>query len=54
MVIFYKYKNTLDNFIDSSDVDYLKSLNWLKQINKEICNSCKFKNALLYFLKNII
>lgn len=51
LVIFNKYKNTLNNFIDSSNI---KSPNRLKSINKGLYNILKFENKLKKFELKLI
>lgn len=47
MVIYNKYKDTLDNLINSLDPE---SSDWLKSINKELHNAPRSKNGLIRFL----
>ena len=54
MAILNKYKDTLDDFIDSSDtesLDYLDSLNWPKLIDKGSRNPLKCTDDLATFLE---
>lgn len=46
MAISNKYKDLLNNFIDSSDFEFL-----LRLINKKLYNLPKSKNSLTYFLE---
>lgn len=43
-----KYKDTLDNFIDSSNPEFL---NWLKPINKRLYNTNRYEGSLTGFLE---
>lgn len=48
MAIPNKYKNILDDLIDSLDIkslDQPESLDWLEPIDKGICNTLKFRSA---------
>ncbi len=49
MAIPNNYKNTLDNLIDSSDIE---SPDWLRPINKELCNAPKCEGSLMSFSKS--
>lgn len=51
MVIFNKYKDTFDYFIDSLDE---VSLNWLKLIDKGLCNTPRSKNNSIDLSKKIV
>lgn len=54
VVIYNKYKSTFNDLINSLNTKFLKqlkSLNWLRLINKRIQNAYRFKNTLLGFLK---
>lgn len=54
MAIFYKYKDILNDLINSLDIkclNWLETLNWLRQIDKETCNTPRSKSSLLNFLK---
>lgn len=48
VVIFNKYKDNLNDLIDSSDP---KFLDWAKCINKRSCNICITKSWLAKFLE---
>lgn len=48
MIIFNKYKNILDVFIDNPNSE---SLNYLKPIYKKSCNIFRSKSGLTDFLK---
>lgn len=48
IVISNKYKNTLDDFINSSDIEFL---NWPKLINKKLHNTSRFKSSLIDLLE---
>lgn len=47
-IIFNRYKNTLDDFINSSDIESLDSL---KQSDKESCNTSRSKSSLINLSK---
>lgn len=47
MAILNKYKDTLDNFINSSDKE---SLDWLRLIDKRSCNA-RFEGGLMDYSK---
>lgn len=47
-IILHKYHDTLDDFINSSDK---QSSDWLKLIDKSLCNVFRFKSSLTDFLK---
>ena len=52
--IFNKYKDTLDNLIDSSNIespDYPDSSNWLRLIDKGLYNTLKSKDGSPTFLE---
>ena len=52
--ILIKYKNTLNNLIDSKDTesaDYLDSLNWPELIDKRSHNMLKSRDSSPTFLK---
>ena len=54
IAILNKYKDTLDDLIDSSDTkspDHLNSPNWAKFIYKRLCNAPKSRNGSPTFLK---
>ena len=54
MAIFNKYKDNLDDPIDSSDTksqDQPKSLNWLRPIDNGICNAPGSRDALSNLLE---
>ena len=54
IVIFNKYKDTLNNLINNSDIkspDYPDSPNWLGLIDKESCNGPKSRDGSPTFLK---
>lgn len=48
MAIFHKYKDTLDDLIDSSDI---KFLDWLGQNNQGSCNALRSKSSSMSFSK---
>lgn len=53
-VILNRYKDTLDDLIDSSDSDLSdrsNSLDWPGLIDKGLCNTSRFKDGLSTFLK---
>lgn len=48
MAIFYRYKNTLDDFIDSSNA---KSLDWPRLIDKRLRNASRSEGSLTGLLE---
>ena len=48
VIFFNKYKDTLDDFINSSN---LESLNQSRLINKKLCNTPRFKASLIELLE---
>ena len=55
MAIFNKYKDTLDNLINSSDIkfsDYPNFLNWPELIDKRSQNALKSRSGISHFLED--
>lgn len=54
MEIFNRYKDTIDNFINPLDTQFLdwqNTLDWLRLIDKGLYNALKSKDNLLTHLK---